>query len=191
MVCKRCLGRCDNLLPHIEKTDKMILGEEEIDYYFFVLEKLEKINTMGSFLLLPRVKRHFNFTSFPKVMDFFCRRCRKKFHYHIFRYVKAQMYSSIMNLFSQNSHLLCNYRKEELKPHLERISKFVKCKDWKGLTYYWYTIYRIPYPLRNVVDSKKYLERKKIDLGNGVFNHSLAHENRNYECLEYIFEFYS
>ena len=179
------------MLPHIHLTNKMIIGEEEINYYFFVLDKLEKLNGMSSFLPLPRVKRHFNFVEFPKVMNFICRFCRKKFHYHIFRYMKAQMYSSIMNVFSEQPNVLCNQRKEELKSHLERISKFVKCKDWKGIMYYWYKIYGVPYPLRNIIDSGEYKKRKKIDIGGEIFNHPLAHENRNFECLEYIFEFYS
>lgn len=191
MVCKRCLDRCDNMLPHIHLTNKMVLGEEEINYYFFLLEKLEKLNGMSSLLLLPRVKRHFNFVHFPKVTNFVCRFCRKRFHYHIFRYMKAQMYSSIMNVFSEYQNILCNQRKEELKSHLERISKFVKCKDWKGIMYYWYMIYGVPYPLRNVVSSRDYKERKKMDLGGEIFNHQLSHENRNFECLEYILEFYS
>jgi len=179
------------MLPHIHPVDKMVIHEEEIEYYFFVLDKLEKLNNLSSFLLLPRVKRHFDFLNFPKVTNFICRNCRKRFHSSIFKYVKSQMYSSIFNLFSQNPRILCNMRKEFLKPRLEKISKFVKCKDWRGLEYYWYTIYEIPYPLRNVIDTHRYKMRKKLDIGGSIFNHSLSYENRNSECLEYIFEFYS
>ena len=191
MVCKKCLESCDRFLPHILPEDKMVIGEDEINYYFFILEKLEKIHTLESFFLLPRVKKHFNFVEFPKIHNYLCRVCRKRFHKVIFKYLKSQMYESIFNIFSRSPNILCSYRKEKLKSHLERISKFVKCKDWRGIMYYWYSLYRVPYPLRNIVSKEEYSRKKILDLGGKIFNHALAYENHNYECLEYILEFYS
>ena len=191
MVCKKCLQLCDRLLPHINDMNGMILGEEEINYYFYLLENLEKINKFENLLTLPRMKKHFDMINFPKVTNFICGKCRKRFHDQVFRYTKSQVYTFIFNILTRDIGLLSEERKVVLKEHLEKISKFVKCKDWLGIMYYWYQIDRVPYPLRDVVKFEDYFKRKKLDIGNKVFNHRLSYENNNSTCLEYILEFYS
>ena len=60
------------------------------------------------------------------------------------------------------------------------------CKEWKGHYYYFYKIFKVPYPLRNIVSPEIYQERKKYNLPDNIYFHPKVSDGFAQECWEAI-----
>jgi len=200
MECERCQYLCESQLPYIKASKKLNI----IPYFLRSLNLKIKlmlskpVNIWNKILAeknfnenfkLDVAKHIYEIDKFPDVNFYNCRKCHKNIERMMFKYVRHQIIAKIFDFYATNSHLLIDEEKKIIDKYLVKYSNKIICNDWMGSYYYYYKIFKIPYPLRNIMSPEEYQERKKLYLSDRIYYHPLASNGFAQECWE-VFEHY-
>ena len=197
MTCNLCQLYLDKKLPIIKENKRLNI----IPYFLRTFESKRKlmisnpVKIWKSLLVEKSIndkfkkkvaKEIYGLSNFPNINNYICSKCGKPVEVYMLKYIRHQIITKMFDFFSTNEQLLTDLEKQIIKKYLELYSNNIMCKDWKGHYFYFYKIFKVPYPLRNIVSPEKYQTKKKYNLEDQIYFHPKASDGFAQECWEAI-----
>ena len=197
MECDKCINIISRTLPKIKYYSKL----DEVSYTLRNSYQKKRLMIQDRVKRLQTLTMRQNFNPYfrtqiekelyggkkMKLIKFdICPKCEKDRLVVMMKYIKHQLITKIFDFFGTNQHIMTENEKLTVEAYLMKYGDKIICKEWKGSSYYYLKVFGVPRPLKDIISSEIYQERRKWNLDAQIYFHPKASNGFAQECWEEI-----